>query len=210
MTSRIIGIHGKQQTGEDTLAAHLVAEHGFTRLAFADRLKHELCSQFDVSLVLFTCRSMKEERHEDLALCHCNDISFPAWYMDTPEAIAEMNAGIRLFTVPRTPRWIMQRYGDWRRSQYSHYFIDPVITALLEDKSFVVTDIRTEREALALHALTIIGKNYELWKIVRPGKEEVTHATDADILPSYIDHIIRNDSTVDDLKKHATLLLTRY
>ncbi len=35
----IIGITGKARSGKDTVAAILVAQHGFTRIAFADPLK---------------------------------------------------------------------------------------------------------------------------------------------------------------------------
>lgn len=43
MASLILGIVGKKRSGKDTLAAHLIAEHGFTRLAFADALKNSMC-----------------------------------------------------------------------------------------------------------------------------------------------------------------------
>ncbi|MFB6726801.1 hypothetical protein ACFCV3_41920 [Kribbella sp. NPDC056345] len=39
MASRIIGVLGRKRHGKDTFAARLCNEHGFTRLAFADKLR---------------------------------------------------------------------------------------------------------------------------------------------------------------------------
>lgn len=39
MASRIIGVMGRKRHGKDTFAARLCNEHGFTRLAFADKLR---------------------------------------------------------------------------------------------------------------------------------------------------------------------------
>lgn len=38
----IIGLSGYAQTGKDTIAQHLVNEHGFTRIAFADPIREAL------------------------------------------------------------------------------------------------------------------------------------------------------------------------
>lgn len=42
----LIGLTGKKRSGKDTVAARLVEEHGFTRLAFADALR-EACLGLD-------------------------------------------------------------------------------------------------------------------------------------------------------------------
>ena len=39
MASVVVGLSGRKQSGKDTFAARLVAEHGFTRFAFADPLR---------------------------------------------------------------------------------------------------------------------------------------------------------------------------
>lgn len=39
MGLKLIGVHGKARSGKDTIANHLVDEHGFVRTAFADPLK---------------------------------------------------------------------------------------------------------------------------------------------------------------------------
>jgi hypothetical protein len=39
MGLKLIGVHGKAQSGKDTIARVLVEEHGFVRMAFADPLK---------------------------------------------------------------------------------------------------------------------------------------------------------------------------
>lgn len=39
MATQIIGLSGRKRSGKDTLAAHFVEKHGFTRFAFADPLR---------------------------------------------------------------------------------------------------------------------------------------------------------------------------
>lgn len=39
MAYPLIGLSGRKRSGKDSFAAHLVAEHGYTRLAFADALR---------------------------------------------------------------------------------------------------------------------------------------------------------------------------
>lgn len=46
----LIGMTGLKGSGKDTAAAHLVAVHGFTRVAFADLLKESLAAFFGITM----------------------------------------------------------------------------------------------------------------------------------------------------------------
>lgn len=49
-TPLLIGLSGKKRMGKDTLASFLIAEHGFTRFAFADALK-QACLDINPTVV---------------------------------------------------------------------------------------------------------------------------------------------------------------
>lgn len=48
MIGRLVGIAGRSGAGKDTLAEHLVARHGFVRVAIADPLKELTARAFDL------------------------------------------------------------------------------------------------------------------------------------------------------------------
>lgn len=45
----IIGLAGKLESGKDTIADYLVKEYGYTKMAFADNLKHMCMKVFDLT-----------------------------------------------------------------------------------------------------------------------------------------------------------------
>ena len=57
----IIGVVGPKGAGKDTIADYLVANHGFTKLAFADPVKKVCEVMFALDPVYFHCPRLKEE-----------------------------------------------------------------------------------------------------------------------------------------------------
>ena len=49
MKMRIIGITGRARSGKDTIANHLVYQHNFTKVAFADPIKEGLAAMLNVT-----------------------------------------------------------------------------------------------------------------------------------------------------------------
>lgn len=47
---QIVGLAGFAQVGKDTMGAHLVHNHGFTRVAMADKLKIDYCNQVGITI----------------------------------------------------------------------------------------------------------------------------------------------------------------
>jgi len=45
MASHLVGISGRKRSGKDTLAARLISHHGFTRVSFAEPMRHMLKAQ---------------------------------------------------------------------------------------------------------------------------------------------------------------------
>jgi len=86
-----------------------------------------------------------------------------------------------------SPRW------SWAFRQEMDFSVDP-------PEICVVTDVRFVNEATRIRTLKGIN-----WKIVRPiengglGDNEGNHASELDLPPELIDHVILNNSSIDDL-----------
>ena len=68
----------------------------------------------------------------------------------------------------------------------------------------IITDVRFDDEAK-----TIVDRGGQIWEIRRPGKDGDTHASEAGIDPTYVEVIIDNDGTLDDLKVKVAELVCR-
>jgi dephospho-CoA kinase len=71
----IIAISGKLQSGKDTIADYLVLKHGFTRIAFADKLK-------DIARDLFNWDGVKDDSGRKLLQelgCQMRNVRKDVW-----------------------------------------------------------------------------------------------------------------------------------
>lgn len=77
MALNLIGLTGPAGSGKDTVADFLVARHGYTKLAFADKLRAEICDAYNVPEQLLLKRETKKNTPlHRLALVYCrNDVS---------------------------------------------------------------------------------------------------------------------------------------
>lgn len=62
----LIGLSGKAGSGKDTMADYLSVNHGFKRIAFADKLKEVCAELFNLPLGHFYHRDLKNEKHKNL------------------------------------------------------------------------------------------------------------------------------------------------
>ncbi len=60
MALNLIGLTGPAGSGKDTVADFLVARHGYTKLAFADKLRAEICDAYNVPEQLLLKRETKK------------------------------------------------------------------------------------------------------------------------------------------------------
>lgn len=190
-TALTIGLHGLPGTGKDTLADYLVATHGFTKVAFADRLKRELCRIFNEPMSTFTDRATKTVPSIHLRYARCNYYPFIRFLLKRAH-----DAGDPRFDAdaPRTPRFMMQAYGDFCREHNPNYFIESVEQVIRETEGHVVvTDVRYPNE---YRAVKQFPRSY-IMEVSRPNnpycETNDKHASNIMLSPHMIDWIIGND-----------------
>lgn len=188
---KLIALTGLHGAGKDTVADALPAR----KLAFADVLYREVAAAWNVPLAALKCRETKEMPSYDLALAMCDDGDFYRW--------AKFKPGNQL--DPRSPRQILQWWGDYRRAQDPGYFVKRTrlsIEATLLDPPcpVVITDVRFPNEAAMVRQL-----GGQIWQVVRPGHEppRTGHASETTGDEFAPDRVLVNDGSLDDLKREA-------
>lgn len=144
----IVGLCGYAGSGKDTVAEILVREHGFTRYAFADKLR-ELAYAINPPVIV--------DRDEWYPLATIVD--YKGW-----DAAKREHTEVREF---------LQNLGVWHRDNVCEdFWVKFVQDAWLADgrPDAVVTDVRFPNEALWVrnHG-EFWGVGAGLWRIQRPG-----------------------------------------
>ncbi|QKJ67458.1 hypothetical protein HQN60_12500 [Deefgea piscis] len=200
----IIGLTGKAGAGKDTVADYLVTQK-FTKIAYADRLRDDVCFAWGIAPELLTERSTKEIPQTALAISGCQDSRFLQHILIVLAGDDRSQWEIEA-RMPRAPRWIMQRWGDYRRALFgADYFLIELANKIAEiDGHIVVSDVRFDNEAQQLNQL-----GAWLWQIQRPNLTAVTHhASEQGIKSGWIDCDINNSGTIDHLIENAADKLT--
>lgn len=199
----IIGFVGFIGSGKDTAADYLVNFHEFRRDSFANTLKDAVAAVFGWDRTLLEGRT-KEARE---------------WREQVDEWWAK-----RLGMPNLTPRWVLQYWGT---DVCRNHFHDDIWIASLENKmrkttdNIVISDVRFPNEIKAIHnagGLVIRIKrgpepewfedalNFNLgpktigWAIGKDRLQKLgVHASEYSWVGGNIDHVISNDSTIDEL-----------
>jgi len=128
--TRVIGLTGYAGVGKDTMAALLHLHHGFTRYAFADRLK-------DVLRAVDPIVYVHEKTGESVRLC---DLTGKIGWDDAKRIFPEV-------------RRLLQRTGMGVRDHVDkQIWIDPVIKSINQHELAVVSDVRLPNEVSALRS----------------------------------------------------------
>lgn len=185
---KLVALCGAAGAGKDTVADMLTAR----KLAFADVLYQEVAEAWGVEQHVLRSRETKERPLECLALFRCADDSFvvDSHFFDH-------------WTKPRSPRQILQWWGDYRRAQDPDYFVKRTRQELINwdwatpGSAFVVTDVRFANEAKLIRAL-----GGELWQIQRTGVQAggTGHKSDTDGSEFKPERVIHNLGTLEDLR----------
>lgn len=190
----LIGLTGPAGSGKDSAADALVHLAGFTKLAFADALRAEVCAAFGVPLQYLTARETKEHPIQALALNRCMVMGFLA-------ALREQGAGLDE-DAPRSPRQIMQWWGtEFRRAKDTSYWISRAMQRIKrlhkQGKSVVVTDVRFPDEAEAVRSMGGL-----IWQVWRPGVDvaDGAHASETHGREFSPEYVIDNDEGLDELR----------
>ena len=101
----VIALTGKPGAGKDTIADMLSPSLGFQRIAFADALRREIAEAWRMPAAMLTDRPTKEWAVPIFAVGMCSDLGFMSWCHEQGESLSE----------PRSPRWVMQNWGDYKR-----------------------------------------------------------------------------------------------
>ncbi|MEG1038898.1 MAG: hypothetical protein RSE32_14465 [Comamonas sp.] len=186
---KLIALCGAAGAGKDTVADMLPAR----KLAFADALYREVAEAWGVEQHVLRCRETKETPTALLALAMAQSESFHAAWKRTI-------GGDSL--DPRSPRQILQWWGDYRRAQDPEYFVrraeHEITTRWHLGEDTVLTDVRFPNEAALVRQL-----GGQLWQIRRPGYEAggTGHASDTDGCEFRPDVVRENFGSLDDLRR---------
>lgn len=219
----LIGITGCAGAGKDTIANRLCASHGFTRLAFADRLKEIVALVFDVPVMHFHDRDLKNANHPNLhpstiERLYCQDrglldVLIPVlcdlYDKKASEIIAlgwdHIAADFFCRLLPKngcSPRLAVQLIGTegFRERICDTTWLDYVLRKAVEHvgkgQSTVITDVRFSNEFQGVKSV-----NGVMWGVQRDNAEQYDHASEREVgrLIDDCDHVLWNNGTIDGL-----------
>jgi hypothetical protein len=205
MSRKIIGVCGLIGSGKGTVADMLVAEHGFVKLSFADRLKDSVAVLFDWP------RDMLEGDTQESREWREQTDAF--WTSETGRTI--------------TPRLVLQEFGtECMRSGFYDGIWVSLVKKRIQDSprtNFVLPDTRFPNE---IKMLQEIGGN--VWWVRRGdlpawwGSAVLDNTTGSSLMSEHaihpsewhwantndkFDSIIYNDATFDELRRQVLLNL---
>lgn len=171
----IIGLTGYAQSGKDTVAKILVENYGYTRVAFADKIREYLYDMNPmVDNVAFEPIFLKDRVDRD------------GW------EVAKKNPQIR-----RT----LQNAGVSARKVFGEgFWVHEAMKTILDDPrpdmNYVITDVRFLNEADMIRA-----NNGQIWRIKRLGVDAVNaHVSESQMDGYQVDQIFTNNSSIEDLE----------
>ncbi|MGW1859354.1 deoxynucleotide monophosphate kinase family protein [Streptomyces collinus] len=178
-----IALLGKAGSGKDTVAAHLVAEHGYTRLAFADPLK-------------------------DMAL-EVNP--FVTWVAGEPIRLATLvnNHGWdRAKEMFPEIRRTLQHMGQTVRERDRSFWIRALLRAAVQIRGpIVVTDVRYLNEYAAMQRA-----GFSTVRVTRPGAGLVgaagAHHSETELDDARTTSAVLNDGSLDLLRARVDQLFS--
>jgi hypothetical protein len=199
----IIGFVGFIGSGKDTAADYLVNFHEFRRDSFANTLKDAVAAVFGWDRIMLEGRTAEARKWRE---------QVDQWWAN------------RLGIPELTPRWVLQRWGTEVCRKGFH---DDIWIASVENKmrktadNIVISDVRFPNEIKAIHNAGGIvvrvkrGEDPEWyqdavnansgpqtigWSIGRRRLEQLgIHASETAWVGGDIDHIVNNNTTIDDL-----------
>lgn len=203
----IVAITGQAGAGKDT-AANALRACGWPAIAYADAIRAECCENWRIDDRYFTTRHCKEQPFAALSIDLSKDYGFCRWVQQNVPRLTD-ESPCEVQSNARTPRWIMQHWGDYKRRFNTYYWSEIAArniarTVAAGNRSVVITDLRMPWEALHLQATAqSLGQQYgvphrlTVLRIVRPDQTTTsTHPTETHIPKIQADHTLINDSTI--------------
>lgn len=184
---RLIALGGLAGSGKDTAASLLVENHGFERIAFADKLKEAL---YELNPTVLTGRS--------------SGVNLPCYepLQDVVDAFGWDEAKTLFPEVRR----LLQRIGtEMGRNLFGeNFWVDLVKAQLKGHGSYVITDCRFMNES------RFVTRNNGLVALVRRSGVVPINDHPSEWLDIDPDYIVVNDGTVEELKQTIVDLVDQY
>ena len=213
---RIVMVSGWKGSGKDMTAEHLIQEHGFKRVAFADPLKDLVAKEYNIPRSYCDDRKYKEAPLLQYPVAPKDAFSrmiaenqireFRDTHGVTPHGFTYQNGefyglvqdGDREIKVRvyQTPRSLCILKGSTNRSVDSGYWIKLACSEMAKDPNglYVISDLRYKSEVGQV--TDIIGKsNVSSIRINRFDTTESTDSSERDLDDYPFEHVIENRGT---------------
>jgi len=173
----IIGLTGYAQSGKDTVAKILVENYGYTRVAFADKIRE----------FLYETNPMYDSMAGEPVFVKAK-VDRDGWEnaKKSPHIRRLLqNSGVAARKIFGEDFWVNQVFKD----------IDP-------SSNIVITDVRFSNEAEAIKLITqFTGIGSQVWRIKRIGVDAVNaHVSESQMDDYPVDQIFTNNSSIEDLE----------
>ena len=171
----IIGLSGYSRSGKDEVAKILVEDYGFTRIAFADKIRELLYEMNPIVDTHYHLKSLVDAYGWD--------------EVKRRPQVREMlqNIGVGARTLFGDMFWVNQALNP-------HIYEHPLVGV---NKDIVVTDVRFINESDTIKSL-----GGSIWRIKRPGVEAVNdHVSEHELDGYKVEMILKNEGTLDDLRE---------
>lgn len=185
--TQIIGLMGYARSGKDAVAETLVGQCGFTRIAFADKLRE----------FLYALDPMIETDIYRYAMTR-NAVDKIGW-----DALKEMSGNNKELS----PRAMLQRAGIALRETFGNdILVDAALDALPPGGLYVAADVRFPNEVEAIRR-----RGGALWRVIRPGYGPVNgHISETAVDHVVADVTINNDSSLEALQYRTFMLAAEH
>lgn len=214
----IIMLSAWAKSGKDTLAAYMIQNMGYTRIAFADVLKDMVSEQYGVDRILFNDQATKESpimgykvRSLDAFSKITNEYLFrefrtitkqcPVAFAYSSEGYMQSETGASLFW---TPRALAILEGSMKRSVNTDYWVSRAIATTLAkpNDKFVITDLRYKSEVAAVQRMSR-GQVTKTARIYRFDTTVSTDSSERDLDNYAFDATVFNLGSLDEYLKHG-------
>ncbi|MGW5402640.1 deoxynucleotide monophosphate kinase family protein [Streptomyces sp. NPDC003952] len=193
MASRIIGVLGRKRHGKDTFAARLTNEHGFTRLAFADKLR-EAALKLDPIITVYP----HEYGHLPQEWC----LSFDRPMLPRLSYVVAAVGWERAKEI-REVRRTLQHMGVGVRDLDPDFWVRIVMEQATEIPGpVVITDVRFPNEVAAVISATGTTVRVVNPRVERPELEHISESALDYYTPRFT---VPNAGTIEDLHRHAVM-----
>jgi len=189
----LIGICGKMGSGKSTVAEHIEKQRTMWSFGFADPLKSMCMASFELS-------------HDQMCTQKGKATLDPRWGVTPRTILQRMGTDVVRDMFPA----MFPEAGLDQESLWIRLARNKVETAHSDNCSVVISDVRFPDEARFIHEA-----GGQLWRIDRPEQNDQDdndaaprHASEnVDALAKYVDHVLANTGTIEQLHQQATALL---